>query len=107
VAKCSRGTTPSFISAFQTRRNGYGHQNPLRVESVTEALAIDARILRAWDGHPRRYLIDAASDFLSKAERAVEVLKRELPECCRSHIAATRTTAHSTAPNSTLYQTSS
>lgn len=66
--------------------NGYGHQNPLRLESVEEALAIDMRILRAWDGHPRRYIIDAASDFMSKAERAMEILERELPECCRGHV---------------------
>ena len=33
--------------------NGYGHQNPLRIESASEARVIDDRILAAWDGHPR------------------------------------------------------
>jgi predicted ATPase len=64
--------------------NGYGHQNPLRVESAAEALEIDERILQAWAGHPRRYIIDATSAFLTKAQLAVAVLQRELPECCRS-----------------------
>ena len=63
--------------------NGYGHQNPLRVESVAEALAVDERILRVWEGHPRRYVVEATPDFLSKAERAVEILLQALPECCR------------------------
>jgi predicted ATPase len=66
-------------------RNGYGHQNPLRIESVAEALAIDERILHAWEGHPRRFVVDAASDFIGKAQRAMELLQRELPECCRDH----------------------
>jgi predicted ATPase len=65
--------------------HGYGHQNPLRVESPPQARAIDDRILRAWDGHPRRYLVDATSDFITKARMAVEILRQELPECCRGH----------------------
>jgi predicted ATPase len=72
--------------------NGYGHQNPLRVESVAEALAIDERILRAWEGHPRRYVVNATPDFLAKAERAVEILLQELPECCRQGAGSTRET---------------
>ena len=63
---------------------GYGHQNPLRVETATEALAIDERILRAWDGHPRRHVIEAESDFMGKAHRAMEILRRELPDCCQA-----------------------
>jgi len=69
-----------------SERNGYGHQNPLRVESVAEALAIDQRILEAWEGHPRRYVLDAATDFMTKAGRAMELIEQELPECCRGHM---------------------
>jgi predicted ATPase len=65
--------------------NGYGKQNPLRVESVDQALAIDDRILQAWDGHPHRYIVEATTDFMAKARRAVEILRAELPECCRAH----------------------
>ena len=63
--------------------NGYGHQNPLRIESAAEAAAIDQRILEAWSGHPRRFLIEASADFLTKAERAVTIVRAEVPACCR------------------------
>lgn len=67
--------------------HGYGHQNPLRVESAEEARVIDDRILRAWDGHPRRHVINAADDFFFKARAALDALRVELPECCRDHTA--------------------
>ena len=66
-------------------QHGYGHQNSLRVESAIEARRIDERILRAWDGHPHRHVIDAASDFIEKAGRVLKILRTELPECCRDH----------------------
>ena len=65
--------------------NGYNHQNPLRIESANEAAMIDARIARAWEKHPKRFLIEASSDFLIKAAKAMEILRREMPECCRHH----------------------
>ena len=64
---------------------GYGHQNPLRVESDVEARRIDDRILAAWDGHPRRVVIDAAADFMDKARRTLDAIRQELPPCCRTH----------------------
>jgi hypothetical protein len=79
--------------------NGYGHQNPLRVESPSEARAIDDRILRAWEGHPRRYVIEATSDFITKARKALEILRQELPECCRDH--ATQALDNPSAPANT------
>lgn len=66
--------------------HGYNHQNPLRVESATEAAALDARILRAWERHPRRFIVDASEDFLRKAARALDLLRAEMPECCRTHV---------------------
>ena len=63
--------------------NGYGHQNPLRVESPAEARAIDERILAAWDGHPRRLIVHATTDFVSKAAQAIAMLLNEVPSCCR------------------------
>lgn len=66
--------------------DGYNHQNPLRIESATEALRIDAQVARAWERHPRRFFVEASSDFLDKAARALEILRSELPECCRHHI---------------------
>ena len=64
---------------------GYNWRNPLRVEDPAEAAAIDDRIARAWAGHPRRHEVDAATDFLAKAARAIELVRGELPPCCRSH----------------------
>lgn len=66
--------------------HGYGHQNPLRTESSAEAAAIDTRILQAWDGHARRFIIDATSNFLAKAGRVLEILRGEVPACCREHV---------------------
>jgi hypothetical protein len=65
---------------------GYNHENPVRIESPAEAAAIDARILEAWEGHPRRFIIESTPSFLDKARAAIEVLRGELPSCCRSQI---------------------
>jgi predicted ATPase len=62
--------------------NNYNHSNPLRIETVAEALEIDERILSAWQAHPRRDVVSSAEDFLSKARHAVELLRQELPACC-------------------------
>lgn len=61
---------------------GYNYDNPVRVESATQAAAIDARIARAWDGHPRRYFVDSTRDFVEKAQAAIRILRLELPACC-------------------------
>jgi predicted ATPase len=68
-------------------QHGYGHQNSLRVESALEARRIDDRILSAWDGHPHRYVVDADKEFIEKAAHTLEILRQELPECCRGHTA--------------------
>jgi predicted ATPase len=63
--------------------NGYGHENLFRTETAAEAAAIDRRILAAWDGHPRRFIIDVASDFPTKAGAAIDLVRAEIPDCCR------------------------
>jgi len=65
--------------------NGYNHQNPLRIESAAEAAAIDARIALVWSKHPRRFEVPATTDFMAKVERAIEIVRGELPACCRLH----------------------
>lgn len=65
---------------------GYDHRNPLRTESAEQAAAIDERIARVWERHPRRFVVEASSDFLDKAARALKVLRGEMPECCRRHV---------------------
>jgi hypothetical protein len=64
---------------------GYNHQNPLRVESAIQAAAIDARIAAAWANHPRRFEVGSSPDFLAKVARVIELVRNELPECCRKH----------------------
>ena len=66
-------------------QTGYNQGNPLRVESAAEAAAIDDRILRSWQLHPRRTVVEEAPDFMAKAARALHALSSELPECCRHH----------------------
>jgi len=67
-------------------QNGYNYQNPLRIESPEDAAMIDQRILHAWESHPRRFVIEPSANFLSKAARALEMLRAEMPECCRKHV---------------------
>lgn len=69
-----------------TSPSAYNRDNPLRIESIDEAAQIDARICAQWAGHPRRYLVEATEDFLSKASHTLALLREEVPECCRHHI---------------------
>jgi predicted ATPase len=64
--------------------NGYNHQNPVRIESAKEAQKLDERIEHAWRLHPNRTLIEATPDFMTKAYRALNAIRAELPPCCRS-----------------------
>lgn len=65
--------------------HGYNHVNPLRVETAVEAHALDARIEQAWSGHHRRTFVDSEPDFLRKVARAVDLIRAEVPACCRKH----------------------
>jgi len=66
---------------------GYNLSNPLRIETAEEAAAIDARIARIWERHSRRFVVEAAADFLTKASRSMAILRDEVPECCNHHVA--------------------
>ena len=66
--------------------HGYNHQNPLRTESATAAAEIDARILQVWQLHPRRFTVESSAEFFEKAARALEILRGELPGCCKRHV---------------------
>lgn len=67
--------------------DGYDHSNPLRVETAAEALAVDRRIAAAWATHPRVFTVAATTDFLTKAARAIEILREEMPACCQQGMA--------------------
>jgi predicted ATPase len=58
-----------------------------RIETAAEAAAIDARIEAAWSGHARRFVVDSDDDFVSKLHRGLELIRAEVPACCRSRTA--------------------
>lgn len=57
--------------------------NQFRIETAAEAAAIDARIDAAWAGHPRRFVVDSDDDFIAKLHRGLELVRAEVPACCR------------------------
>lgn len=65
--------------------HGYNYQNPLRTESPAGAAEIDARILRAWQSPPRTFIVESSTEFLDKAAQALEILRGEMPDCCKRH----------------------
>lgn len=84
-----------------TSASGYDLRNPLRVESPREAALVDEQIALVWDGHPRRFVVEANADFLVKARHALDLLAAELPECCRGHLAP-HLTEHERGPANAL-----
>jgi len=71
---------------LRTPISGYNHQNPLRIESPSEAHVIDERIAALWSRHPRRFEVQPEADFLTKAAHAIQILRDELPACCGDHL---------------------
>lgn len=64
---------------------GYDNSNPLRIESADEAHVIDEAIALAWSAHPRRFTVESGADFFDKMRRALELIRLEVPACCRTH----------------------
>jgi hypothetical protein len=58
----------------------------VRTESAHQAAAIDERILHAWSRHPRRFVVENAADFVTKLVSAVDLVRNEVPACCRGHV---------------------
>ncbi len=55
--------------------DGYNHANSVRVEDAHTARALDESILRAWDGHPNRVVIDAQHAFENKLHAALQAIE--------------------------------
>ena len=70
--------TPSAVQ-------GYDRANPLRIEAAEDAGRVDERIALEWDGHPRVFVVEATEDFIVKARHALDLVRAELPSCCRTH----------------------
>lgn len=66
--------------------NGYNFRNPLRTETVEQALVIDEAIGSTWSQHPGYVEVSATEDFLVKAREALEILRGEVPLCCRDSV---------------------
>lgn len=64
--------------------NGYNNEtNPMRTENVHEAKLIDKKLLKIWEDHPNRHIISSSDDFFTKANNALTIIKKYIPECCR------------------------
>ena len=63
--------------------SGYDRSNALRIETPSEARAIDARIAEAWNAHPQRVTIPSTTNFIDKALMALSAIRAQLPESCR------------------------
>lgn len=64
---------------------GYNLSNPVRIESNADAVRLDERLIQVWQGHPRHYVVESSTDFLSKAQMALELIRQQLPVCCQAH----------------------
>lgn len=53
----------------------YDTTNPIRTETFQEALELNDRIKKAWEGHPRRVIITHNEDFLSKITTSLAVIR--------------------------------
>ncbi len=54
--------------------------NKARYESVAEAVALDDRLIAAWEGHPQLSVIDNAVDFTHKMRRLIAAIRRAVGE---------------------------
>lgn len=66
--------------------HGYNHQNPLRIESADEALALDKKIQTVWQNHPNYHRISSTDNFFEKVEGALQILRPYLNSCCQGEV---------------------
>jgi len=100
---CDRGSLDSlaywpdneehFFKTFQTTRekelarykwllhldtaheNDYDTTNAVRTENFHEALLLNDKIKKSWEGHPQRFIISAASDFITKMGKSTNIIR--------------------------------
>jgi nicotinamide riboside kinase len=53
----------------------YDTSNPVRTEDFHEALLLNEKIKKSWEGHPQRFIITAENDFFSKMKKATNVIE--------------------------------
>ncbi len=53
----------------------YDNSNEVRTENFHEALSLNEKIKKGWEGHPRRIIITADNDFIAKMKKATLVIE--------------------------------
>lgn len=53
----------------------YDTTNMVRTENFHEALLLNDKIKKSWDGHPQRFIITASSDFFTKMRKATQIIE--------------------------------
>jgi len=53
----------------------YDSSNPIRTEDFHEALLLNEKIKKSWEGHPQRIIITAENDFFTKMRKATNVIQ--------------------------------
>jgi predicted ATPase len=61
----------------------------IRKEGIRLARTLDQKIARSWSAHPHQHTVSAHAGFLDKLAYAIELLRSEVPPCCRTHLHAT------------------
>ncbi len=56
----------------------YDSENPIRTETYLEAKKLNEKILSAWEEHPRRWIIHHHSDFFSKMQICMNIIRHLL-----------------------------
>lgn len=64
-----------------TAENGYNYANPYRIETPSEAAALDEKTMKAWKKHPHHFVVNGTELFLEKAETALALIRSQLPKC--------------------------
>ena len=64
-----------FFESAAVGGNGIEGGNPIRIESIAEAAALDGRLRELWEGHPDFHLIPHDPSFIRKITRALAILQ--------------------------------
>lgn len=68
-----------YFAVIQMRspsvKDGYNHENPIRIETAEHASIIDEEIYEIWKDHPNYYLIDSSESFMDKIDNTVSIVR--------------------------------
>lgn len=53
----------------------YDTTNMVRTENFNEALLLNEKIKKSWEGHPQRFIISASSDFFTKMKKSTQIVE--------------------------------